>query len=70
MNAKTRYFDAPDAAILRISTQYDNHRAILIDNRAGLQCGVVLFSASCKLYIESNQVLRLSGYNSQRMRLY
>ena len=70
MNAKARYFDAPDAAILRISNQYDNHRAVLIANRAGLQRDAAFFSASCKLYIESNRVLRLNGYNSQRMRLY
>ena len=70
MNAKARYFDAPDAAILRISNQYDNHRAVLIANRAGLRCGVVLFSASRKLHIQSSRVLRLNGYNSHRMRLY
>ena len=69
MNAKARYFDAPDAAILRISNQYDNHRAVLIANRAGLRCGVVLFSAS-QLYVGYSLVLRLSGYNSQRIRLY
>lgn len=70
MNAKARFFDAPDAAILRISTRYDDHRAVLIVDRAGLQCDASFFSASRRLYIRSNRVLRLNRYHSQRMRLY
>lgn len=70
MSAKARYFDALDAAILRIGTRYDGHRAILIANHAGLRCGVVLFAAGRKLYVDPSLVLRLNGYNSQRIRLY
>lgn len=70
MSAKARYFDAPDAAILRVGTRYDNHRAILIANHAGLRCGVVLFSAGRKLYIRSSLALRLNMCDSSSIRLY